>query len=129
MRGKGPDIGPGFEEPGQFVAADSDGADQGDARKEGRPRRANVGIEALELVFCLEDIGTPQQHGGGEARANILHLGLAFRKRPGEQFGRDLAPDHQIEVVFILRHQGGGAGDIHPRRLHLGLSLSQIQLG
>ena len=66
LRGEGPDVGPGFKETRHLVAADSGGADQDDARKESRPRCANVGIETLELVFGLEDIGTPQQHGGRE---------------------------------------------------------------
>ena len=47
----------------------------------------------------------------------------------GQQIGRHRRADHQVQGVFVLGHQGGEAGDIHPCRIHAGLGLVEIEGG
>ena len=59
----------------------------------------------------------------------VLHCGERFGKRGGQKVGRDRGTDHQGQGVFILGHEGGEAGDVHPRRVDAGLGLMEIQRG
>ena len=124
-----PDKGAALEEPAQVVAAETDRRDQGDAGEKRRPRRADVGVGPLEEILGLEDVGAAQQDIGRQAGLQILQGGERFGKRGGQKVGRDRRTDHQVQGVFILGHEGGVAGDVHPRRIDAGLGLVEIEGG
>ena len=88
-----------------------------------------LALNPLSRFSACRISGRRSSTSEGRPGVEILHGGEGFGKRLREQLGRNRGADHQVEGVFVLGHQGGVAGDIHPRRIHPGLRLPQIQLG
>ena len=129
LRQESPDARTAVKEMGQLVRGRADVRGQRNAGEEIRPRRADVRVGGLERMLGLKDVRALEEHRGGQAHRNI---------RPDRKLGERLGGQHirchfrtreQAERRDILGHLPAVTGNVHPRRIHAGLRLAQIQLG
>ena len=99
-----------------------------DRRQKRRPRRPDICVRRLQLMLRLPDVRSPQQQIRRQPRRQIPDHPLLFQRPPLRQLRRQV-PAHQqhqrmlrlTPLLFIARHT-------HPRRRHLRLRRSQVQL-
>ena len=63
--------GAALEQARQLAAGGADAAGQRDAREEGRPRRADVGVGRDQLLLGLAHVGPARQHVGRQAGRHV----------------------------------------------------------
>ena len=68
------------------------------------------------------------QHLGGQAGGEILER-RDLAQLDGQKPGRYGGADQEGQGVFIEGHLARVSGDVHPRRIHPGLGLTEIEIG
>jgi hypothetical protein len=101
---------------------------EGDAREQGRPGRADIGVGGLELVLGHEDVGPAQQHFRRQADGKVLAQRRDGAQAFRQQVGRHGGPHQQVQGGAVQGHRAGVAGQVHPGAFQTGLGAAGVDL-
>ena len=113
----------------QLAAAETGRGRERDAREEGGPCRADVGLGGPQLQFGLTDVRATHERLGRTAGRQLLQLDPVAVRIGGDQLGRGLLTQQHGQgvvghVTLALQRGQGGA-----RRVDQRIRLLGIQLG